>query len=202
MFGTNLDVKIPIGNDKVICILPQPPILQEIEPPVTPPRQEPPARQTSAANIQITDQPTDTQVTENQNIIPPVTSDEGTGDPVEYTGPAIVDVPIAAPPATPKIFNGAEIMPKFDEMAQFLSRKLKYPSSARRMGVTGKVFVGFVVAADGTITDVKVVKGIHPDCDKEAVRVVSMMPRWDPAMQNGQAVAVRMVVPINFQIQE
>ena len=85
-------------------------------------------------------------------------------------------------------------------MNKFIAKNLRYPPSARRMGVDGTVYVSFVVGKDGTINDVKVLRGISADCDKEAVRVVQMMPPWKPGKQNGKAVFVRFNLPIKFKL--
>jgi protein TonB len=88
-------------------------------------------------------------------------------------------------------------MPAFYE---FVSKKLKYPAQARRMGVEGKVFVEFVIERDGTITDVKAIKGIGAGCDEEAVRVLQSAPKWKPGKQRGKPVRQRMVLPIAFKL--
>ena len=68
------------------------------------------------------------------------------------------------------------------------------------MNMEGKVFVSFVVNKDGSISDVETIKGIWASCDKEASRVVSIMPQWIPGKQNGKAVRVKYVVPIFFRL--
>jgi protein TonB len=83
---------------------------------------------------------------------------------------------------------------------QFVSKKLKYPAQARRMGIEGKVFVQFVVDKDGNLTDVKAVKGIGAGCDEEAVRVIKSAPKWKPGKQRGRPVKVRMILPITFKL--
>jgi periplasmic protein TonB len=103
-----------------------------------------------------------------------------------------------------KIFMVVEQQPEFEggyeAMNKFIAKNLKYPASARRMGIDGTVYVSFVVGKDGTINDVKVLRGISADCDKEAVRVVQMMPPWKPGKQNGKAVFVRFNLPIKFKL--
>jgi protein TonB len=84
---------------------------------------------------------------------------------------------------------------------KYVQEKMKYPAQARRMGVEGKVFVEFVVNRDGSIQDVKVVKGIGAGCDEEAVRVVASAPPWNPGKQRGKPVRSRFVVPITFKLQ-
>jgi TonB family protein len=86
------------------------------------------------------------------------------------------------------------------EFYQYVQANLKYPAQARRMGIEGKVFVQFVVAKDGSLTDVKAVKGIGAGCDAEAVRVISSSPKWKPGIQRNRAVNVRMILPITFKL--
>lgn len=88
-------------------------------------------------------------------------------------------------------------MPAFYE---YVGKKMKYPAQARRMGVEGKVFVEFVIERDGSITDVKAIKGIGAGCDEEAVRVVESAPKWKPGKQRGKPVRQRMVLPISFKL--
>ena len=88
-------------------------------------------------------------------------------------------------------------MPAFK---QFLKKNLKYPNQARRMGIEGKVFVQFIVDRDGSLNDIKVLKGIGAGCDEEAVRVLKKHPKWSPGKQRGRPVKVRMVIPIFFKL--
>ncbi|MFP4093937.1 MAG: energy transducer TonB [Cyclobacteriaceae bacterium] len=83
---------------------------------------------------------------------------------------------------------------------EFVGKNMKYPSQARRMGIEGKVFVQFVVDKDGSLSDVKAIKGIGAGCDEEAVRVIKSAPKWNPGKQRGRPVRVRMVLPITFKL--
>ena len=83
---------------------------------------------------------------------------------------------------------------------EYVGKKLKYPAQARRMGIEGRVFVEFVVGKDGTLQDVTVIKGIGSGCDEEAIRVLKLSPRWEPAKQRGKAVKQRIVLPIVFKL--
>jgi periplasmic protein TonB len=83
---------------------------------------------------------------------------------------------------------------------EYVGKNLKYPAQARRMGIEGKVFVEFVVDKDGTITDVKAIKGIGAGCDEEAIRVIQLAPKWSPGKQRGRPVKVRMILPITFKL--
>lgn len=85
-------------------------------------------------------------------------------------------------------------------LARYVGNNLSYPPSARKKKITGKVFVEFMVNKDGTISDVRVVSGFHPECDDEASRVVASFAPWNPGLQYGMPVAQRMVLPISFNI--
>ena len=103
-----------------------------------------------------------------------------------------------------EIFTVVEEMPQFPggmmECMKFLSKNINYPAEAQKAGVEGRVIVQFVVKKDGKIGDLKIVRGVHPDLDAEALRVVSMMPEWVPGKQRGQAVAVKYTMPIMFRV--
>jgi periplasmic protein TonB len=103
-----------------------------------------------------------------------------------------------------QIFTVVEQQPEFvggyEAMMNFIRKNMRYPASARRMGVDGTVYVQFVVGKDGSITEVKTIRGISADCDREAERVVNQMPSWKPGRQNGKPVFVRFVLPIRFKL--
>lgn len=84
---------------------------------------------------------------------------------------------------------------------EYLSENIRYPDEARRIGISGRVFVEFVVDKDGRLTDARVVKGIGGGCDEEAVRVVLKAPAWKPGRQRGRPVKVRMTVPVYFKLE-
>lgn len=83
---------------------------------------------------------------------------------------------------------------------EYIQQNLKYPEQARNLGIEGKVFVEFIVGSDGKLTHVKAVKGIGGGCDQEAVRVISNSPKWQPGLQDGKTVNVRMILPITFKL--
>ncbi|PWJ44488.1 energy transducer TonB [Sediminitomix flava] len=83
---------------------------------------------------------------------------------------------------------------------KWVGKNMKYPSQARRMGVEGKVYVQFVVDKDGSLIDVKTVRGIGAGCDEEAERVIRKSMKWKPGKQRGRAVKQKMVLPINFKL--
>lgn len=94
--------------------------------------------------------------------------------------------------------EGAEPMGGIKSFYQYLKDNMVYPRVAQRMGVEGKVLVEFIVAKDGTISEVKVLRGIGAGCDEEAVRVMSKAPKWKPGKQRGKPVRQRCIVPIVF----
>ncbi|HPD96182.1 MAG: energy transducer TonB [Bacteroidales bacterium] len=83
----------------------------------------------------------------------------------------------------------------------YVQKNLKYPDVAAENGIQGRVYVNFVVEPDGRVTHVKVVRGVDPALDKEAVRVVSASPRWRPGKQRGKPVRVQFTIPIIFVLQ-
>ena len=103
-----------------------------------------------------------------------------------------------------EIFTVVEVMPQFpggDEgRTKFLMNNLKYPAKAIEKGIQGKVFVSFIVEKDGSVGNVKLLRGIDESCDAEAVRVVSAMPKWLPGKQSGQPVRVQFNMPISFKL--
>ena len=83
---------------------------------------------------------------------------------------------------------------------QYLSLAIKYPLVAEENGIQGRVICTFVVETDGSITDVKIVKSVNPALDKEAVRVISSMPKWKPGTMKGEAVRVKYTIPVTFSL--
>ena len=104
-----------------------------------------------------------------------------------------------------EVFIIVEQMPVFPggeaALRKFLATEVKYPVIAQENGIQGRVYVKFVIAADGSVTNVEVARPFDPNLDKEAVRVVKSMPKWTPGKQRGKAVKVSYTVPINFVLQ-
>lgn len=104
-----------------------------------------------------------------------------------------------------KVFTVVEQMPMFPggdaALMSYLANNIHYPTVAAENGVQGRVVVGFVVERDGSITDVRILRGVDPSLDREAMRVVKSMPRWTPGKQNGSAVRVKYQVPVAFRLQ-
>ena len=86
-------------------------------------------------------------------------------------------------------------------LMQYLGKSIKYPTIAQETGPQGRVIVQFVVNKDGSIVDVKVVRGVDPYLDKEAIRVISTMPKWKPGEQRGKPVRCKFTVPVMFKLQ-
>jgi TonB family protein len=103
------------------------------------------------------------------------------------------------------VFVVVEEMPQFpgggmDAMIQWIAQHMKYPEQAKKDGIQGTVFVGYIVNKAGKVESVEVESSAHPLLDAEAVRVVAAMPDWTPGTQRGKAVDVRLVVPIKFSL--
>ena len=107
--------------------------------------------------------------------------------------------------ANDKVLEKAEVMPEFpggeQAMMKFVADNVQYPQEARDKEISGRVLVSFVIEKDGSIADVKVVKGIGGGCDEEAVRVVKAMPKWKPGKDKGKPVRVSYTMPFTFKLQ-
>lgn len=133
-----------------------------------------------------------------------IASTEETGQKVE-----VKYVPVQVEEEEPEeqtIFEVVEQMPEFPNggmagLMQYLSKNIKYPTIAQENGTQGRVTVQFVVNKDGSIVDAKVLRGVDPYLDKEAIRVISAMPKWKPGMQRGKPVRVKYTVPVMFRLQ-
>ena len=115
----------------------------------------------------------------------------------------IVD-PVAVDEGEPYMI--VEQMPEFpngeESMMQYIAEQVKYPAEAKKAGAYGRVFIGFIVEPDGSLSDFKVLRGIGYGCDEEALRVVKSMPKWQPGMHRGKAVRVQYLVPVNFRLED
>lgn len=175
---------------------------EEIEIPITEqPEQLPPPPQEApsiAETLTIVDDDTEVEETE-------IASTEETGQAMEikYVAPTVEE---EEDPEEQTIFEVVEQMPEFPNgglagLMQFLSKNIKYPTIAQENGTQGRVTVQFVVNKDGSIVDAKVLRGVDPYLDKEALRVISSMPKWKPGMQRGKPVRVKYTVPVMFRLQ-
>ena len=118
---------------------------------------------------------------------------------------ALVTEPVKPKEEENKVFDVVEQMPSFPggmaALMAYLQKAIKYPPVAEENGIQGRVVCTFVVERDGSVTDVRVAKSVDPSLDKEAVRVVSAMPKWIPGKQNGQSVRVKYTLPVTFRLQ-
>jgi len=88
----------------------------------------------------------------------------------------------------------------YKTMLKYLHSNLKYPPKSRKKGIEGDVFVQFIVNKTGKVSDVKILRGIENECDKEAIRVVKLMPDWIPGKQHGKIVRVFFQIPVKFDL--
>lgn len=107
--------------------------------------------------------------------------------------------------ADDEIYEVVENMPRFPNggmqaLMQYLNENIRYPEAATKAGVQGRVTVQFIVDKDGSIDDVKILRSVNPDLDAEAIRVIKMMPRWEPGTHKGKPVRVKYTVPVMFRL--
>ena len=104
-----------------------------------------------------------------------------------------------------QVFAIVEKMPQFPggekAINEFISKTLQYPVIAQENGIQGKVVCSFIINQDGSVTDAEVVSGVDPSLDREALRIVSAMPKWTPGTQRGKAVRVKYTMPVTFTLQ-
>lgn len=100
------------------------------------------------------------------------------------------------------VFDAVEQMPKFLEgsVQKWISQNVKYPAEAIEKKIEGKVYVQFIVEKDGSIGDVKIVRGANQLLENEALRVIKSMPKWRPGTQKGKNVRVSYTLPVNFSL--
>lgn len=105
-----------------------------------------------------------------------------------------------------EIFTIVDQMPQFptgnDGLGRFISEYIRYPSRAKDEGIQGRILCSFIVRKDGAISNVEIVNGLDNDLDNEALRVLSMMPKWTPGKNNNETVSVKCILPIDFTIDE
>ena len=104
-----------------------------------------------------------------------------------------------------KVYDVCEVLPEYPggtiALMKFLGENVVYPPEAAKRKEQGRVLVGFVVEKDGSVTDVQVLRGVDPSLDKEAIRVITAMPKWKPGKQRGKPVRVKYTVPVTFRLQ-
>ena len=124
---------------------------------------------------------------------------------VKYTVPFTFRLKSPVEEAKEETLTVVDVMPQYPggdrELLKFIAQSIKYPTDAQEAGVQGRVICSFVVDKKGNIVEPKIIRGIDPSLDAEALRVIGMMPRWTPGRQDGKAVRVLYTVPITFRLQ-
>lgn len=124
---------------------------------------------------------------------------------VKYTVPITFRLKSPVEEAKEETLTVVDVMPQYPggdrELLKFIAQSIKYPTDAQVAGVQGRVICSFVVDKKGNIVEPKIIRGIDPSLDAEALRVIGMMPRWTPGRQDGKAVRVLYTVPITFRLQ-
>jgi protein TonB len=194
----------PTIISEVHIVPPQPP---QIPHPATPPPPPQPINTRTFAIPKIVDNaqvPDDKQMTQNKDMHD---AQPGTSDAVEApAGPGSGNGEGSGPVSVVSSGNDHNIpvrwvaqMPLFPgDMNTYIARHLQYPEAASNSGIEGQVIIEFVVNEDGSVSNVKVLRGIGGGCDEEAVRMVSNMPAWKSGRQNGIPVKVLFTLPIRF----
>jgi protein TonB len=204
-FGSLGDKEETVVRNTTVVSLDQPPPITPNQPPPPDIRIPPPVKTiikflppkvTEKEVVEEDPMPTQDEIKQNETG-----SEDVQGDVTTTFEEPVKEVAVEDPN---KVFLVVEQPPEFEggleAMYKFISKNMKYPASARRMNIEGSVFVGFVVDADGKISETSIIKGISADCDKEALRVVQMMPKWRPGKQSGRPVRVKFVLPIKFKL--
>lgn len=206
---------IPKAKEKVKItnvVLQPPPPLDKTKPPPPPP--EPPKPKVDQVKFPPPVVKPDNEVKEQ----PPTVKELEVADPGQKTvkGDPNAEIKIDEPVGNSdvkqvteedpnKIFTAVEKEPGFqggiEKFYKYLQNNIHYPAVAKENNVQGKVFVTFVVERDGSLTDIKVVRGIGSGCDEEAQRVLRNSPKWTPGIQNGRPVRVQYTMPISFTLQ-
>ena len=185
---TDTGVVEPIFEEEMIPITEEEPEQKQAPPPPEAPKVE--------EVIQIAENDANVEETTIKS-----SEDDNTAVEIKYIEPVVEE----EEPVEEEIFMVVEQMPEFPggmaELMKFLSKNIKYPTIAQENGIQGRVIVQFVVNQDGSIVDPIVMRSVDPYLDKEALRVISTMPKWKPGMQRGKAVRVKYTVPVTFRLQ-
>lgn len=116
----------------------------------------------------------------------------------------LIQVHVFGQDKDPTIYSVAQQMPEYpggeDSMWRFIHAQIRYPDSAAAHNIQGRVIMGFVVNEDGSISDIAVKKGLSPDLDREAERVVKLLPHFNPGIQDGKTVKVSYILPLTFKL--
>ena len=196
-WGTK-DVQVVSADEGVADIIAE----EEIEitrPENTPPPPPPPPAPAVAEVLTVVEDDVDL---EQQDIVS--SEDDATAAQTEtFVAPVVEEE--EEEESAQQIFTVVEKQPEFPggtaELFKYLSKAIKYPVIAQENGIQGRVVCSFVVNRDGSIVDIQVMRGVDPSLDKEAIRVISEMPKWKPGEQRGKPVRVRFILPVQFRLQ-
>ena len=151
----------------------------------------------------------DMEAQQEDNTARGVVNQEGSDDADKFQAVAeqvVVKEPDPEPVKEEKIFVAVEQQPEFPggtaALMKWLASNVRYPQMALENGISGRVIVKFVVEKDGSVSGVTLVRGVDKDLDREAIRVVKSMPKWQPGKNNGQAVRCYFNLPVNFKLAE
>jgi periplasmic protein TonB len=126
------------------------------------------------------------------------------------------EIPVFIPPVSVKLadenslpddtpFVSVQNMPEYpggiNALKAFLATNIEFPETAARVGIEGTVYVYFVVEKDGSVSNIKTLRGINDDCNEEAERVIGLLPKWKPGNQQGKTVRVSYTIPVSFKLQ-
>lgn len=194
---SNIEIEKKVEKPKDIIIeKPAPPLKSSIK--FTPPVIKPDEEVQEDEQIKTQEELTNAEV--NISTADIKGTDEEHGMDIADLNNMVVEEDSISPP-----YTIVEQMPEFPggeaALRKYLSTAVKYPRIATENGVQGKVFVNFVVDKNGSISTVKVLRGVDSALDQEAVRVIKAMPKWIPGKQNGETVRVSYTIPINFILQ-
>jgi protein TonB len=212
---------IPAAPEKVkiqeVPLIPPPPIQQQKELPPPPPNPEPQKPKVDQVKFPPPVVKPDEQVQEKE---PPTVKELAVADPGpkdikgDPTQTVRIDEPVGNAPVNKEvieapsneIFTSVEVTPEFpggiEKFYAYLGKAINYPAVARENNVSGRVIVTFVVERDGSLTDVKALRGPGSGLEEEAVRAVKKSPKWRPGKQNGREVRVQYTVPVVFTLQD
>lgn len=151
----------------------------------------------------------DMEAQQEDNTARGVVNQEGSDDADKFQAVAeqvVVKEPDPEPVKEEEIFVAVEQQPEFPggtaALMKWLASNVRYPQMALENGISGRVIVKFVVEKDGSVSGVTLVRGVDKDLDREAIRVVKSMPKWQPGKNNGQAVRCYFNLPVNFKLAE
>jgi protein TonB len=194
---SNIEIEKKVEKPKDIIIeKPAPPLKSSIK--FTPPVIKPDEEVQEDEEIKTQEELINTDV--NISVADVKGTDEENGQDIGDLNNMIVGEDTTSAP-----YAVVEQMPEFPggeaAMQRYLKSSIKYPNIAMENGIQGKVYVGFVVERNGSISNVRIARGVDASLDKEAMRVIKLMPKWIPGKQNGEPVRVSFTAPINFALE-